>query len=177
MLKPISEVMGSRVVDLDNSQTLGEVINWVINPDKKQISALLVKPNRPFARSLAIVPIDIVEYGPKIVVVRNDGALVAPKEILHLPKLMRKKHRVLGNPVVTQAGKKLGSVDDLLFETIDASIQKIYVCPGLLGIFNQPDLILGVDKIIAIESNRIVVQDDSDQWETVKKTATVPTSN
>ena len=44
MLKPITEVVGARLVDLDKSQTLGEVINWVINPDEKKISALMVKP-------------------------------------------------------------------------------------------------------------------------------------
>lgn len=170
MLKPISEVMGARLVDLDKSQTLGEVINWVVDPDRKQISALIIKPVGIFTRTMAITTVDIVEYGPKMVVVKNQDALVPPSEIVHLPKLMRQKQRVIGSPVVTTSGKKLGQVEDLLFETSDSSIQKLYVRPGLLGMLNRPDLIIGADKIVAIERKRIVVTDDSGNWQPIRKT-------
>jgi len=177
MLKPISEVMGARLVDLDQGQTLGEVVNWVINPDEKKISALIVKPAGLFAKTLAIIPIDIIEYGPKIVVVRNQNALVPPAEVVHLPKLMRRAHRVIGNPVVTSSGKQLGNVEDILFETCDATLQKIYVRPGILGLFNQPDLIIGADKIVAIENKRIVVTDDSGYLKATSETAPLPSTN
>lgn len=177
MLKPISEIMGARLVDLDNSQTLGNVINWVINPDAKKISALMVKPAGMFSRSLAVATLDIIEYGPKIVVIKNSTALVPPSEIVHLPKLLRHKQRVVGSPVVTSAGKKLGSVEDILFETIDSTIQKIYVRPGILGILQQSDLIIPADKIVTIAPNKIIVQDDSDQWQTIRETSPAPTIN
>jgi len=171
MLKPISEIMGARVVDLDTSQNLGEIMNWVINPEQKRISALMIKPAGMFTRMMAIATIDIVEYGPKIVVVKNSFAIVSPSEIVHLPKLMRPKQRVIGSPVVTVTGKKLGTVEEILFETSDSTIQKIYIQPGILSILNQPDIIISADKIIAIEPRRIVVQDDNGAWQTIKKTA------
>ncbi len=171
MLKPITEIMGARLVDLDNSQTLGEVTNWVIDPDKKQISALIVKSGGIFARTLAVTTIDIIEYGPKMVVVKNREALVPPSEIVNLPGLMRRKYHVIGSPVITVSGKKLGLVEDLLFETTDSTIQKIYVRPGVLGMFNQPDLIIPADKIVAIEQKKIVVTDDSGDWQAIKQTA------
>lgn len=177
MLKPISEVLGARVVDLDDCSALGTVSNWVINPDKKQISALLIKPAGVFTRTLAIPTIDIVEYGPKMIVIKNHSALVNPGEILHLPKLIRKKHRVIGNIVITVSGKKLGTVEDLLFETIDSTLQKIYITSGILGILSQPDLIIGADKIVSIEQKKIVVQDDSNLEQPVKEVAPLPLAN
>jgi len=177
MLKPISEIMGAKLVDLDNCQNMGKVVNWVINPDKKQISALLVKPVGIFAQTLAVSTFDIVEYGPKMVIIKNHSALVAPGELLHLPKRLRQKNRVMGSPVITVSGKKLGNIEDVLFETTDSTLQKIYIKSGLLGILTQPDLIIGVDKIISIEQKKIIVQDDIDTPQTIKETAPVPTTN
>lgn len=169
--------MGARVVDLDNCSALGIVTNWVINPDKKQISALLVKPAGVFTRILAVPTIDIVEYGPKMIIIKNHSALVAPGEILHLPKLIRKKRRVIGNLVITTSGKKLGSVEDLLFETIDSTLQKLYITSGLLGILSHPDLIIGADKIVSIEQKKIIVQDDINAEQVIKETSPVPLAN
>jgi len=169
--------MNARLVDLDNSQVLGEVTNWVIDPDKKQISALMVKPAGMLARLRAVSTADIVEYGPKIVVVKNASVLVDPNEIVHLPPLLRRKQHVIGSPVITASGKKLGGVEDVLFETTDSSIQKIYVQPGILGMFNQPDLIIPIDKVIAIESKKIVVTDDSGEWQAISQRAPVPSAN
>jgi len=177
MLKPITEVVGARLVDLDKSQTLGEVINWVINPDEKKISALMVKPLGLFTRTLAVTTVDVVEYGPKIVVVKNQHALVSPNEVVHLPKLLRQKRHVIGNPVVTQSGKKLGIVEDILFETSDSTIQKIYVQPSIFGILHQPDLIIGADKIISIESKRIVITDNGDNLAAIREVSPAPTAN
>ncbi|MFA5967430.1 MAG: PRC-barrel domain-containing protein [Patescibacteria group bacterium] len=177
MLKPITEIMNARLVDLDKSQTLGTVTNWAIDPDKKQISALMIKPVGLLTRLRAVATADIVEYGPKMVVIKNSDALVAPHEIVLLPALLRHHQHVIGSPVITASGKKLGNVDDVLFETTDSFIQKIYVQPGILGILNRPDLIIPADKIITIASQKIVVTDDSGNWQTVSQAVTAPTAN
>ena len=171
MLKAITDIGNSRVIDFDDSCTLGKVINWVINPAEKKISALLVKPTGLFKSTLAIATIDIVEYGPKLIIVKNESALVAPAEIVHLPKLIRQRHKVLGNPVFTQSQKMLGKVSEVLFETIDSTIQRIYVEPSLLGALKQPDLIISADKIIQITPKKIVVQNDDYAWQPSKAAA------
>ena len=177
MLKPITEIMHARLVDLDKSQTLGVVVNWAIDPDKKQISALMVKPAGFLTRLHAIATSDIVEYGPKIVVIKNSDVLVPPQEIVLLPSLLKRHQHIIGNPVVTTSGKKLGNVEDILFETADSSIQKIYVQPGILGMLNRPDLIIPADKIITITSKKIIVTDDSGNWQTVSQAAPASTVN
>jgi len=171
MLKPITAVMGARLMDLDRSQTLGEIVNWVIDPNEKKISALMVKPAGFFSRILAISTLDIVEYGPKMVIVKNQQALVSPNELVHVSKLMRHHRHVIGNPVVTQSGKQLGVVEDILFETSDSTIQKIYVQPGILGILRQSDLIIGADKIFSIEPKRIVITENGSDWKTIEEAA------
>ena len=171
MLKSITEIGNSRVIEFDDNRTLGKVVNWIINPTEKKISALLVKPAGLFKSTLAISTIDIIEYGPKLVIVKNESALVAPREVVSLPKLIRQRHKVLGNPVVTQSNKPLGKVSEILFETIDSTIQRIYVEPNILSALRQPDLIISADKIIQITPKKIIVQNDDYAWQLNKITS------
>lgn len=165
MLKAITEIGNSRVIDFDNNRTLGTVSNWVINPEERKISALLIKRAGFLKPILAISTVDIIEYGPKLVIVKNESSLVEPTEVVSLPKLIRHRHRVLGNPVFTQSNKYLGKVSEILFETIDSTIQRIYVEPSFLGALKQPDLIISADKITEITPKKIVVQNDDYAWQ------------
>lgn len=160
MFKAISGVMGSKLVDLDKSQTIGEVTNWVIDPKKRRLTALIVKQPGLFAKTRVVTTADIIEYGPRIVVIKNEAAVISPDEVAGLPQLLQSRHRILGERVETTSGKTIGVVEDVLFETTDSSLQKFYVKPNLLGLTMRPDVIIGIDKVISLEPKRIIVSDE-----------------
>ena len=161
MLRQIIKLPGSKLVDLDNGETIGEIVDWIIDPDNKKISALTVKEPGFFRQLKVITTIDIVEYGPGIVVVRNRNVIVAPKEVVRLKNIIKPKKRVIGSQVKTVSNKILGTIEDLLFETTDSTIQKLYIKPPIINMLSKPDLIIGADKIVKIEPGKITVQDDA----------------
>jgi uncharacterized protein YrrD len=171
MLKSIKSVVGSKVVDFGGSNTLGEIVDWVMDPEEKKITAFLIRPSGWFAKLSAISSLDVIEYGPKLVVIKNPEVLSTPQEIMAHPKRIKQKIRLLGSPVVTTQGEKLGLVEDILFETIDASIQKIYVSPDLVNQFRRSDLIITANRIVEILANKIVVQEDGPETGKIPKTA------
>ncbi|MFA5270160.1 MAG: PRC-barrel domain-containing protein [Patescibacteria group bacterium] len=160
MLKAISEVVGSRLVDLDKSQAIGEVVNWVVNPDERKLSALVVRLNGLFPKNMLVTTADIIEYGPQMVVVKNQLSVVTPDEVVGMPKLLKSKFRLIGGRVETKSRKLIGQVEDIMFETTDSSLQKLYVKPNLLGLVTRPDVIIGIDRVLLIEPRRIIVEDD-----------------
>ena len=162
MLKAISEVVGSKLVDLDKSQTIGEVSNWVIDPRLRRLTALIVKQPGLFAKTRVVTTTDIIEYGPRIVVVKNESTVISPDEVSGLPQLLQSHYRIMRERVETKSGKPIGVVEDVLFETTDSSLQKFYIKPSLLGLATRPDIILGIDKILEIQPKRIIVSDDVD---------------
>jgi len=168
MLKQITQVVGSKLMDLETSQTIGEVVDWIINPDEKKIIALVIKQPGLFSSTKVVTTIDIIEYGPGIVVVKNRDTVVKPGEVVRLKKLIKSKYRVIDSRVETESGKILGTIEDLLFETINSAIQKIYIKPGILGMLSRPDIIVDADKIIKIEPTRIIVQNDVGNIQTHK---------
>lgn len=176
MLKAISEVMGNKLVDLDKSQAIGQVTNWVINPAERKLSALVVKPAGVFTRTMVVTTADIVEYGPQMIVIRNQTAMVPPEEVVGLPQLLKTHHRVMGERVETTKGKLIGKVEDVLFETTDSTLQKFYIKPTLLGLVTRPDVIIGIDKVVRIEPRRLVVSDEVGEPTGNARTASAPIS-
>ncbi|MBU1083043.1 PRC-barrel domain-containing protein [Patescibacteria group bacterium] len=161
MLKTITSILKSKLVDWESSKTIGVVSNWVVDPVQKKISALIVNPPGIFKKTLVVTTTDVVEYGPGMVVVRNQNTIVPVQEVVGLDKLVKNKQRIIGCEVVTQSGKRLGVTEDLLFETTDSTIQKIYIHPRILDILKSHDLIIGADKIVEIKPKRIIVRDDA----------------
>jgi uncharacterized protein YrrD len=174
MLKAISEVVGSKLVDLDKSQTIGEIVNWVINPTDRRLSALIIRRAGVFAKTTVVTTTDIIEYGPQMVVVKSQAAVIPPEEVRGLPQLIKSRHRIMGEKVETKSGKNIGRVEDVLFETIDSSLQKFYIKPTLLGLMTRPDIIIGIDKVIKIEPRRIVVSDDVGEGMSSHQPASAP---
>lgn len=174
MLKAIREVVGSKLVDLDRSQTIGEVINWVINPAERRLSALVIKQAGMFGKTRVVTTTDVIEYGPGMVVVKNQTAIISPDEVAGLPQLLKSRHRVMGERVETQSGKLIGRVEDVLFETTDSSLQKFYIKPTLLGMVTRPDVIIGIDKVVRIEPRRLVVSDEVGEPTRSTRTASAP---
>lgn len=160
MLKAITDVIGSKLVDLEGSQTIGQVTGWVVDPQEKKISALLIKLPGLFKKPMVTTTIDIVEYGPGIIVVKNPNAVVNSNEVIGLNQLLKSKFRILNSQVETKSGKALGLVDNILFETIDSTIQKIYVKPKILETFHKPDLIIPIDRVIEM-GKKIIVDNDT----------------
>jgi len=161
MLKTITSILRAKLVDWENSQTIGIVSDWVIDPSQKKISALIVRLPGIFKKTSVVTTVDVVEYGPGMVVVRNQNAVVPIHEVAGLDKLVKSKQKIIGCPVETQSGKILGGVEDLLFETTDSTIQKIYLRPHILNLLKSPDLIIGADKIVEIKTRKIIVRDDA----------------
>jgi len=161
MLKSVSEVIGSQLMDLDKSQTIGSIVDWVVNPDERRLSALIVKPIGLFSHAMVVATADIIEYGPRIVVVKNQLAVVPPEEVVGIPKLLKSRFRLLNGRVETLAGAHLGQIEDIMFETTDSSLQKLYIKPRLINLVTRPDIIIGIDKVIRIEPRRVIVSNDA----------------
>lgn len=161
MLKTITSILKSKVVDWESSQTIGIVSDWVVDPGQKKISAFIVAPPGIFKKTHVITTTDIVEYGPGMVIVRNQNSIVLTQEVAGLDKLVKSRQKIIGCLVVTESGKNLGRTEDLLFETTDSTIQKIYIHPRIMDLLKSPDLIIGADKIIEIKPKRIIVSNDA----------------
>ncbi len=159
-LRRITDIHQLPVLDLETGEMLGEIVSWVVSPIQQKLVAFTLTKFGAWQKMKVVVPSDIVEYAPKMIVVQSQTAVIAPDEIAGLTELLDNRMELTGFRAETETGKLLGVVSDFVFDTIGSTIQQYYVqSPTILGTLNS-DWVLPANRILRIEKNRLVFPDD-----------------
>ena len=117
-----TELSGRAVIDIDTAERIGTIEKLILDPEGKRVAGFVVSKGAGFpgAKERTIVPSSAVHaIGPDAVTVRRDA--IAAADIGRIESLPRGSD-VIGRKVVTEDGRYLGKVDDLLIERADGRI-------------------------------------------------------
>jgi uncharacterized protein YrrD len=159
-LRRITDIHQLPVLDLETGEMLGEVVSWVVNPIQQKLVAFTLTKFGMWQKMKVVVPADVVEYAPKMIVVQSQTAVIVPDEIAGLAELLDSRTELTGFRAETETGKLLGVVSDFVFDVIGSTIQQYYIQPSTILGAIKSDLILPASRVIRIEKNRLVFPDD-----------------
>lgn len=155
MLIHLTNLIGLAVASLHEEAKIGEVQNVVLNPQTGELVGFWVKVPGWFAKPKALSYRDVVAYEPSALVVRNADVLVEAQEIKPFERAARhKRANWLGRPVVSEEGKSLGRVQDVILDTNLDTVAKIHVS-ALFG----TERVIDRSNIVDIKEHEIVVRD------------------
>jgi len=152
-----SELAGRAVIDIDAAEKMGTIEKLILDPDGKRVAGFIVARGGGFPgnKEHTTIPSAAVHaIGPDAVTVTRDET--GSVDIARLEALPRGTD-VIGRKVVTQDGRYLGKVDDVLIEREDGRIFG-YVLTDHQGKGKHPylpadaNLKAGKDLIVASES-------------------------
>lgn len=118
----VSELDGRAVVDLEAAEKLGKIDKVILDPDGRQVAGFVVSRGSSLFNSGTdtVLPASSVHaIGPDAVTVRVTAGAGAGD--LHLDDLPRVSDLV-GRKVVSEEGRFLGTVDDVLVDETDGRI-------------------------------------------------------
>lgn len=154
----ISEIEHLPVLDLESGELLGQIVGWVVNPTSQRLAAFVLQKSGLWQRARVIVPADIVEYGPKMVVVRDPSVVIDPAEVAGLPPLIAANMGLVGWAAEAEAGETLGQVSDFVFDTISSRLQQYAVRPSsVVGGFMER--LIPATQVVRIDNRRIIFAD------------------
>lgn len=169
MLLPYTKIIGGFIVDLRGFTNLGNIFELVYSDEKLAVSGVLTKTGGFFGRKIkAVSSVDILEISSKTVaaLVDDEDVIVDLDEVVRLKKNFEDGYFGIGQSVVTQSGKSLGKVYDLLIDSVDLTIHKFYV----KDLFS--DRIIATKQIVGWDGpKKLVVKDNT---ETIKVASPTP---
>jgi len=160
-LRQISEVGALPIVDLDSGDVLGQITGWVVSPEEQKVLAYLLQKSGWLTRGQIVLDADIVEYGPRMLIVNDPSAVISPEEVIGLPQLIERRSTIVGYDARDETGQSLGQVQDFVFDITSGLIQRYYVRPSLISALTSNDLVLNRDEVIEIKDRRIVFRRDA----------------
>jgi sporulation protein YlmC with PRC-barrel domain len=118
-----TELAGRAVVDIDAAEKIGTIDKIILDPDGKQVAGFVVTrtgSSFPGNKAQSLIPSTGVHaIGPDAVTIRQSG--VAGTDMGRLETLPRGSD-VIGRKVVSEDGRFLGKVSDVLIERVDGRI-------------------------------------------------------
>jgi uncharacterized protein YrrD len=164
-----SQLVGRAVIDMEAAQRLGRIKEIILQHDGERVAGFVAVHGETIVGTggtrRAIPASALHSIGPDAITVRGTALKERPADLDKLPRMSD----VIGHKMVTQSGRLLGSIDDVLINGTDGSIVGYVVGEGVRGkvenFFNpQRSRIHGyvrADADLKVGDKLIVVPDDA----------------
>jgi sporulation protein YlmC with PRC-barrel domain len=140
-----TELAGRAVIDIEAAERIGTIDKLILDPEGRRIAGLVVaRAGSAFtgSKSTVVIPASAVHaLGPDAVTIRQSAA--AGSDVSRLETLPRGQD-VIGRKVVSEDGRFLGKVSDVLIERSDGQIRGYLLADHKPG--HRLDEILGRAK-------------------------------
>jgi sporulation protein YlmC with PRC-barrel domain len=110
-------------------------------------------------RSVVLMTRDIRQLASDCVIIDSEDELADPKDIVRLRAILKANFNPLGKSVVSDSGRKLGSVEDFTINLETTRVQKLHVRQSLIQAWLGGSLIIDRTQIIDITPRQITVRE------------------
>jgi uncharacterized protein YrrD len=142
------EIIGLPVITFGTGRKICGVQDLLVDPERKQVLALFVSEGALFTPARAIPFGRIRAIGPDAVIVPDEKAVIDVRRDPVLKRL-NNKQIVRGLRVVTDEGRKLGQVADILLDSRTGEIRGYFVSIGKVLSVTQGQRWLPVESVIS----------------------------
>lgn len=158
MLQLSGMIVNRPVLSLRTGTQVATAIAPIINPNNLKIEGFYCHDSLS-RQQLILVAQDVRDVMSQGIVVNDHDVLADPSELVRLTDVMRINFQLLGKPVRTSSGSKLGKISDYAVDVQSMYIQKIYVSQSVFKSFSGGNLGVDRSQIVEITDKQVVVND------------------
>lgn len=159
MDKRAREIIGLPVVTMNRGTKIYDVEDLVMDPDRGQVLALVVQGSSLF-QSARAVPFGRINVIGQDAVVIPDGRAVIDVNRDPVLKRLYNKQVVRGLRVLTDDGRRLGTVADMTLDSKTGEVKGYYVSLGFGSTVGQGTRLLPAERVISMGQRVMFVPAD-----------------
>jgi uncharacterized protein YrrD len=149
MDKKATQIIGLPVVTLNRGTKIYDVEDMILDPERRQVLALVVQERAWFHSAKALPFGRIHAIGPDAVII-PDGRVIIDVDRDPVLRRLYNDQIVKGLRVLTEDGRKLGQVADMLLDDKTGEIKGYYVSIGRVLDITQGTRWLPADRVISM---------------------------
>jgi len=158
MLQLSTMLINRPVLSLRTGTEVAISVAPIINPGNLKIEGFYCQDSRS-KQQLVLVSQDVRDIMSRGFIINDHDQLVQPSELVRLTPVLQLNFSLIGKPVVTSSGTKLGKVGDYSVDIESMFVQKLYVSQSIFKSFNNGNLGIDRSQIVEITDKKIVVGD------------------
>ncbi|HUP27936.1 MAG TPA: PRC-barrel domain-containing protein [Chloroflexia bacterium] len=165
MDKKASEIIGLPVVTFNTGRKIYDVEDLILDPERRQVLALVVEEKSAFHSAQAVPFGRINTIGPHAVIV-PDGRAVIDVNRDSVLKGLYNDQVIKGLRVLSEDGRKLGEVSDLVLDSKTGEIRGFNVSIGKVLTVTQGARWIPMDRVINVGQRIVYIPTDlADEFE------------
>ncbi len=160
IMMQLSEVFINRpIMSLRTGTQVATAVAPIVNPKNLKIEAFYCQDSLNRKKQLIMVDQDIRDLIPQGFVINDHDVLVEPQELVRLKEVMQLNFQLIGKPVQTVSGQRLGKITDFATDINSMFIQKLYISQSVFKNLTGGNLGIDRTQIVEITPRKIVVND------------------
>ncbi len=145
------------VLSLRIGAPIGKVVGHLINPHNLKVDAVWVKIGG-HREPLLIIQQNIREVTPDGLIIDDYTSASETDDLVRLQPIIELHFELLDKKVIS-GHFSIGKVADYAVDSLDMSIQKLYIKPGLSSVIKSTQLVVDRRQIIEVSQRHIKVSD------------------
>ena len=125
----VDRIIGTDVYSIEQGCRLGQVRRFLLDPQKKELAALLIAEKRRIKEELVLCLPDVTGLSSGAITVDSPKVLRKKSECPHLKDFLKSPPDIFGLAVIRKDGKVLGIAESYYIDTETGSITKIELAP------------------------------------------------
>ncbi|OQA04390.1 MAG: PRC-barrel domain protein [bacterium ADurb.Bin400] len=156
-----SELKNKPIITYDEGEVIYRVDDTVFDPKTHEIIAIVAESGTVLADAKVIPFARIKAIGPDAVTVKDKDAIIEVAKDSKIGQLMSKENVVMGKKIMTEDGKDLGEIDDILFRENDGKVDGFVVTGGLFADAYRGKPFLPISEISKVGGDVVFVPNDT----------------
>lgn len=168
MLVTSSKLIGTPILSMQASSSIGNVSELIVDPESLKIVAFIITGPLADKRANILDVKSVREYSSFGMVIDSIDELVQKEDILKISDIIDLNFNLINLKVESKKGSKLGHVSDYTVTSEDFTLQQLMVRRPLIKSFADPELIIPRKEIVEVTDYKIIVKDEE---KTIRKKA------
>ena len=168
MLVTSSKLIGTPILSMQASGSIGTVSSLVVDPESLKIVAFIITGPLADKRANVLDVKSVREYSSFGMVIDSIDELVQKEDILKISDIIDLNLNLIDLKVESKKGSKLGHVSDFTVTSEDFTLQQIIVRRPLFKSFTDSELTIPRKEIVEVTDYKIIVKDEE---KTIRKKA------
>ena len=124
-------IIGTKIMNKTTAEDIGEVKDIVFNPTTGRVEALILDEGGWFSDAEILPFSDVFFAGEDRVIIETNSAVKKGGEVTsRVSSLVQENEYIKNSSVITEHGKKLGKVKDILFDRATGRVEQVEVSEG-----------------------------------------------
>lgn len=158
MLIKAGDVIGLRVVTMDEGKEVDRVHDVVYDPKENRVKALVIDEGGWFSDAKVLLIEDIYSIGKDAVVIESEERIRKAVDVNErVASIAREEQKLTKTKVITENGINLGAISDILFDTATGRVEEFEVSQGLKNLQSGRKTVR-VDQVMTVGEDVTVVK-------------------